>query len=195
MVEEEIIKTIKIPEGLTINTEGHNITIKNENAELKKEFKSHRLNLEQKENSIIIIGKPANKQTSALLNTVIAHIKNMVYGIKFGYKYDMKISYSHFPMTAEVKEKQIFIKNFLGEKHPRQAKIVGEVEVKIKGQDIEILGKDITEVSQTAANISLATKVKKKDIRRFNDGIYLAKKGNIEEIPEDFKFQIIRGRE
>jgi large subunit ribosomal protein L6 len=195
MVEEEIIKTLKVPEGITITAEGHNITVKTNNSEIKKEFKSHRLKLEQKDNSIIIIGKPSNKQTSALLNTVIAHIKNIVFGLKFGFKYEMKISYSHFPMTVSVVGKKIEIKNFLGEKHPRKANIVGETKVEIKGQDLTLTGNKIEEVSQTAANISLATKVKKKDIRRFNDGIYLAKKGTIEEIPEDFNFQIIKGRE
>ncbi|MDD3083898.1 MAG: 50S ribosomal protein L6 [Candidatus ainarchaeum sp.] len=195
MVEIEMIKTLKVPEGITITAEGHAVIVRTEKGEIKREFKSHRLKLEQNKNSIIIIGNPVNKQTSALLNTVISHIENMVYGLKFGYKYEMKMCYSHFPMTAEVSEKTIFIKNFLGEKHPRQAEIVGETKVEIKGQDIKITGNKIDEVSQTTANITQATKVKKKDIRRFTDGIYMVKKGNIEEIPEDFKFQVIRGRE
>ena len=195
MVEEEIIKTLKVPEEITISAQGHKVTVKTEKGEITKNFESHRLRLEKNGNSIIIIGKPSNKQTSALLNTVISHIENLVYGLKFGYKYEMKISYSHFPMTAELKNNIVFIKNFIGEKHPREAKVVGQTKIEIKGQDITITGNNLEEVSQTSANIRLATKVQKKDIRRFTDGIYLVKKGNIEEIPEDFHFQVIQGRE
>ncbi|MDD4250732.1 MAG: 50S ribosomal protein L6 [Candidatus ainarchaeum sp.] len=195
MVDEEIIRTIKVPQGITIDANEHQIIVKTDNEEYKKEFKSHRIRIEKNGNSIIIIGKPANKQTSALLNTIIAHIENIVYGLKFGFKYEMKISYSHFPMTAEQKGNKIFIKNFIGEKHPREAQIVGNTKVEIKGQDLTITGKHIEEVSQTSANIILATKVKRKDIRRFTDGIYLVKKGNIQDIPEDFNFQVIKGRE
>ena len=194
MVEKEIAMTIKLPKGVEVNAEGHVVTIKANGEEHVREFKSHRLNIEQKNDSLILVGSPVNKQTRALLMTVIAHIKNMITGLKLGYKYDMKITYSHFPMTAEVKDKLVQVNNFLGEKHPRSAKIVGNSVVEIKGQDISISGKKIEEVSQTAANVELATKVKGKDIRRYTDGIFVVKKGHIEDGAE-LEIEIIRGRE
>jgi len=43
----------------------------------------------------------------------------------------------------------------------------------VKGEDIIVQGTNIEDVSQTAANIEKATKVKKKDPRVFLDGIYI----------------------
>ncbi len=195
MVEKEIVVTVRIPEGINFTVEGHNVTIKTDKGEYSREFKSHRLVLEKKGQDLVLVGSPVNKQTRALLNTVVAHLKNMIIGLKFGYKYTMKISYSHFPMTAEVKGNEVIIKNFIGEKFPRRAKIAGDAKVEIKGQDITITGNHLEEVSQTATNIEQRTKVKGKDIRRYTDGIYLESRENQEEVTEDFGLQTIRGRE
>jgi len=43
----------------------------------------------------------------------------------------------------------------------------------VKGEDVIVQGLDIEDVSQTAANIERATKVKRKDPRVFLDGIYV----------------------
>lgn len=194
-MDKEVITTIKVPNGIETMVDAHHITIKTDKGEQKREFKSHRIVFEKKGNDIVIIGSPVNKQTRALMNTFIAHIQNMVIGMTFGYKYDLKITYSHFPMTAEIKNDVVYIKNFLGEKFPREARIVGATKVEIKGQDITVTGFNKEEVGQTATNIEQAAKVRGRDIRRFTDGVYLEKKGNIEEVPEDFGLQKIRGRE
>jgi large subunit ribosomal protein L6 len=52
-------------------------------------------------------------------------------------------------------------------------KIIGDVKVKVEGDDIIVQGSNLEDVSQTAANIEQATKVKKKDPRVFLDGIYV----------------------
>jgi large subunit ribosomal protein L6 len=53
------------------------------------------------------------------------------------------------------------------------AKILGETQVSVKSDDVIVQGKDLEDVSQTAANIQQATKVKVKDPRVFLDGIYI----------------------
>ncbi|MFQ6053494.1 MAG: 50S ribosomal protein L6, partial [Candidatus Bathyarchaeia archaeon] len=45
-----------------------------------------------------------------------------------------------------------------------------------QGDDIIIEGIDIEEVGQTAANIQRATKIRRKDLRKFLDGIYVYNK-------------------
>ena len=81
-------------------------------------------------------------------------------------------------MTVKIneKEKKVIIENFIGEKFPRIAKIVGNVKVEVKGDDIIVQGLNLKEVSQTASNIEQATKIKKKDPRVFLDGIYIYEK-------------------
>ncbi len=65
------------------------------------------------------------------------------------------------------------MENFTGERSPRVAKIMGETKVAVKGEDVIVQGLSIEHVSQTAANIQRATKIKVKDPRVFLDGIYV----------------------
>jgi large subunit ribosomal protein L6 len=52
--------------------------------------------------------------------------------------------------------------------------VVGETQVKVKGQDVTISGPDKEAVGQTAANMKNILKIKDKDPRIFQDGIYYA---------------------
>jgi large subunit ribosomal protein L6 len=53
--------------------------------------------------------------------------------------------------------------------------------VDIKGDTITVSGIDLEQVSQSAANIELATKIQNYDPRVFQDGIYLIEKGAMQE--------------
>jgi len=72
------------------------------------------------------------------------------------------------------------IRNFLGEKRVRKIPLLEGVEyvrsADVKDQ-IELVGNDIANVSLTAAKIQQATNVRKKDLRKFLDGIYVSEKG------------------
>ncbi len=127
--------------------------------------------LENGEVVLKIIGKPTKPKTAKLM-TIAAHVKNAFKGMSHGFSKKLQVVYSHFPVSLEVKEGNVFIKNFLGEKVPRVAKIVGNVQVTVKGQEIEVSGSDKYAVGQTAENVVRATKVREKDRRVFQDGIY-----------------------
>jgi large subunit ribosomal protein L6 len=87
----------------------------------------------------------------------------------------MKIVFAHFPMAVKVqdKEKTVTIENFIGERHPRSSKIVGDAKVQVKGDEVIITGVNKEDVGQTMANLEQATKIRGKDPRVFQDGIYL----------------------
>jgi len=185
-MEKEIIQIMTIPDGIKVElVDNHTISLTNDKGNLTRKFKSHLLKLKVNGQKITLEGTPVNKKTRALLMTVVAHIKNMVEGLLFGYKFNMKLVYSHFPMTAKVEGKEIIISNFAGEKFNRRAQIVGDTKVEIKGEDVTVTGISKEDVGQTAANMELATKLRGKDIRRFQDGIYTVKKGNIDEKTEE----------
>jgi large subunit ribosomal protein L6 len=65
------------------------------------------------------------------------------------------------------------IKNFLGEKQPRKAKIVGQTKVEAKGQEMTVSGLSKEEVGQTIANLKSATRIRNRDSRVFQDGFYI----------------------
>jgi large subunit ribosomal protein L6 len=97
----------------------------------------------------------------------------MIIGVTKGYQYKLKIVFSHFPISVKLQDKSVLIENFTGERRPRRIKLIGSVKVKIEPDDIIVEGANLEEVSQTAANIEQATRVRNKDPRVFLDGIYV----------------------
>ena len=111
------------------------------------------------------------------MGTFVAHINNMIEGLTEGFEYKMKTVFSHFPIKTSVDGDEFVIQNFLGERSPRKAKIIEGVTVEAKGDDVTVTGIDKETVGQTVANIERATKVKYRDVRVFQDGVYLVSKG------------------
>jgi len=85
----------------------------------------------------------------------------------------LKIIYAHFPVSVEIKGKEIMIKNFIGEKQPRRARIMGSTKVESKGTEMNLSGNSKEDIGQTFANIKSATKIRNRDSRVFQDGFYL----------------------
>ncbi|MFA5108433.1 MAG: 50S ribosomal protein L6 [Candidatus Micrarchaeia archaeon] len=104
--------------------------------------------------------------------TASKHIINMIEGCKNGYSQKMKVIHAHFPMSLEIKGKTVVIKNFIGERKPRVANIAGDTKVDVKGADIVVSGPSKDDMTQTVANLRIATKIKVHDSRVFQDGIY-----------------------
>jgi len=84
--------------------------------------------------------------------------------------------------TVEDGGKEVNVRNFLGEKIVRKVPMLGNVKIEKSTEqkdEIIITGADINHVSQSAANIQQCCRVKKKDIRKFLDGVYVSEKGSI----------------
>lgn len=158
---------MEIPEGVTVTVDKTKVSVSGPKGQVEKTF-SPRAAIKVEGNKVeVTAGK-------ALKGTVEAVIGNMMKGAKDGYEKKMKLLYAHFPVTIEVKGKDITIKNFLGERAPRRTHVVGETQVKVKGQDVTVSGPDKEAVGQTAANMKNTLKIKEKDPRIFQDGIYYA---------------------
>jgi large subunit ribosomal protein L6 len=168
--------SIAIPEDVTLAMDGCKITVTGEKGSVTKDFTHARLNMERLDDSVRVWAVNPRKKQASLVNTIVAHIKNMIKGVTKGFTYRMKIVFVHFPMTLQIEENQITIQNFTGERKPRDAKIVGDAKVSVEGEDVIVEGIDLEEVAQTAANIQTAVKIRKKDRRKFLDGIYVYSK-------------------
>merc|ERR1712048_854228 len=112
----------------------------------------------------------------------------MIQGVTTGYRYKMKYVYAHFPINTTITDEgtRIEIRNFLGEKVVRKVKCLpGVVITAGKNKDeIYLEGNSIDNVSQSAAAIHGSCLVKRKDIRKFLDGIYVYTKGEMgSEVP------------
>lgn len=166
-------ETIQVPDDVQLTIDGRRVTAKGAKGMLMRDFSHEPVQLEIEGKTVKIWVAWPRKKESALVGTIRSHIQNMITGVTKGFTYKLKIVFSHFPISTKVKEKTFLIENFTGERCPRKAKIIGNVQVKIEGEDIIVQGINLEEVSQTAANIEQSTKVKKKDPRIFLDGLYV----------------------
>lgn len=173
----EIKEEITIPDNVEITLENNNLTVKGENGSLSRVFSHTKINLKINGNIIEVKCKSPKRKEKALIGTFVAHINNMIRGVTEEFEYKMKTVFSHFPIKTSVEGNEFVIQNFLGERSPRKAKILEGVTVETKGDDTTVKGIDKEKVGQTAANIERATKVKKRDIRVFQDGVYRISRG------------------
>ncbi len=168
---------IEIPQGINVEVAPKKIIASYQNKKIEREFKVKNIILKRENNKVVIKTRNDKKKTIACANTLHSHIKNIFKGLLEGFEYKLAVVHSHFPMNITKKENLIEIKNFLGEKSPRYAKVLGNVDVQIKGKEIIVKGYNLWDVSQTAANLENATRVSMRDRRRFQDGIYIVHKG------------------
>ncbi|MFA6907450.1 MAG: 50S ribosomal protein L6 [Candidatus Micrarchaeia archaeon] len=157
---------MKIPEGTKISVAGSIVTVSGAKGSLVRDFAHPDVKIAMKGDEIDVAAPLVMK------NTVEAHIRNMAKGVTEGYHKKIKILFSHFPIAVEVKGREMMVKNFLGEKQPRRVRIMGDVKVEVKGQEVAITGISKDDVGQTFANIKSATKIRNRDSRVFQDGFY-----------------------
>lgn len=167
---------VKIPDGVQVKIQDGQVTVTGKGATLQRSLAHPRVTLVLVGREVRVRCEYPKRKESALVGTYAAHVRNMLLGVTEGFTYEMKIVYSHFPVKATVRGPEFVIENFLGEKFPRRATIRGQTKVEVKGDQVILTGPDVEAVSQTAANIEQATKIKGFDPRVFQDGIYITKK-------------------
>ena len=167
MALDIIEEKIEFPSGVSVSLEKNGFIISGPKGKVTAAIPPVTAKVEG--NIIIISGRD-----KSFVNTAVALVKSAVKGVTEGYTRKLQIVYAHFPITLEQKGGVLIIKNFLGEKNPRKAKIVGDTKVKVEKEFISLSGPDQYGVGQTAANFRQATHIRFKDPRVFQDGIYNA---------------------
>jgi large subunit ribosomal protein L6 len=181
MVKQALFKEIlTIPEGVKVKLgENHQIEVEGPEGVVKKDFSHIRgISILKEDDKLIFKAHFPKGSTIALANTVINIIKNLLKGVVKNYIYVSKVCYSHFPASVEVhpQKEEIHIVNFLGERAPRKIKYNPNiVEAEVKDDDVYLIGPDKQELGQTAANIKRICRIRKKDPRVYQDGVYLYK--------------------
>ena len=176
VVAAAIREEIDIPEGVEVIIEKNEVSVKGPNGEDSRKFTYPNVSIKEEDDVVVLETAFPKKKDKAMIGTTRAHINNMLIGVTDGFEYHMKIVFAHFPMTVKVQKDTVMIDNFLGERHPRTAKIVGDSKVVVKGDEVTITGINKEHVGQTMANLEQATKIKGRDPRVFQDGIYLTSK-------------------
>ena len=175
-MKKEILEVVEIPHGIEIEIDGNMLILKKNEKELKRKLVG--FDIEKEGNKISLHCKKAGKKEKSLIMTGVAHIKNMIRGLEKNFEYKLEICAVHFPMSAgyDKNKNEFSIKNFLGETMPRTGKLPENVEVKIDGKIISISSFDKEAAGLAASVIERISKVRKKDRRIFQDGIFLIEK-------------------
>jgi large subunit ribosomal protein L9e len=143
------------------------------------------INIDEEKRKVILKVWFANKKRLSGLSTVCSHISNSIFGVTSGFQYKMKSVFAHFPINIITIDsgKGVEIRNFLGEKFVRKVFMAKDVLCKKNDSvkdEIIIYGNDLNLVALSAAQIQKSCLVKKKDIRKFLDGIYVSAKEKIQ---------------
>jgi large subunit ribosomal protein L6 len=167
---------IEIPEDVTAEMDHLDITVEGPNGSVSRRLWYPDITVSVEDGEVVVSAEAEDAKTVSTVGTFESHVRNMFHGVTEGWEYHMEVFYSHFPMQVDVEGSEVVISNFLGERHPRRATIRGDTEVRIDGEEITLSGPDIEDVGQTAADVEQLTRVKDKDTRVFQDGVYITQK-------------------
>ncbi|WP_136716375.1 50S ribosomal protein L6 [Halorientalis salina] len=169
---------LEIPEDVTAEMDHLDLTVEGPNGSVSRRLWYPDIDVSVQDGRVVIESEETDAKTNSTVGTFESHARNMFHGVTEGWEYEMEVFYSHFPMKVRVEDGVVVIENFLGEKAPRRAPIHGDTEVSVDGEEISLQGSDIEAVGQTAADIEQLTRVKDKDVRVFQDGVYITQKPN-----------------
>jgi len=167
---------IEIPNGINVTIDDSKIILEKASVVQEVPYNHVYISVEKLDNSVKVI--PNNKKTkyTSVSNTIKKLILNAIQGFDKDFVCKLQVVYSHFPMTAKVENNKFIISNFYGEKKQRVVNLVSGVKVEISGKEITLSGKDKQKVGQLAGNIESIARMKNKDYRVFDDGIYIVEK-------------------
>jgi large subunit ribosomal protein L6 len=136
---------------------------------------------------VFVPGVVCDRRTRGLAGTCSSIVENMILGVTQGHTYTMRIVSTHFPINLRFNQDEgvLEIRNLLGGRQVRKARIEGNttLEINPEGQEILIRSPDKEAAGQTAANIEAAClrqrlrgKHGKGHPLVFLDGIYIKNK-------------------
>jgi large subunit ribosomal protein L6 len=171
---------IEIPGEIEAKVDGNILEIKGKEGTIRKEMRKD-IKLSVKDGKVILERVGESKRERKMINSARAHVKNMMEGVKQKYVYKLQICSVHFPMNVSIDKvkNDLVIKNFLGEKKERRSRIMPNTNVKIEGDVITVDSPDVEAAGQTAANMEIITKIRNRDRRVFQDGIWMTEKAGV----------------
>ncbi len=167
--------SIAVPSEVTVSINGNVIETKGGLGANKREFNDALIKVSSSGRSIEIepVGKGSLAKKSAMtVNSFCKELSNDMNGVVTPFEKHMRIVFAHFPITVESKDGFVYIKNIIGERMPRKSPIVGGTKIEVKGQNVRVYGTSLDDVAQTAANIRKTCRIRNKDSRVFQDGLY-----------------------
>jgi large subunit ribosomal protein L6 len=165
-----------IPKDVQVEVNGREVIVKGKAGESRRSFNAKHVEIKKADGNITVFTNSVKKADRADVGTILGHIKNMVVGAEKGVTYKLKSVYAHFPMSIKVEGNRFVVSNFLGEKFPRSIELIKDVTVKITGPEVTVTGSNREVVGLCASQIEQVCRIRDRDRRVFQDGIYIIEK-------------------
>jgi large subunit ribosomal protein L6 len=170
--------TLQTPEDASAEMDHLELTVEGPEGSVTRRLWYPDVSVTVEDGEVVIESEADDAKTMSTLGTFESHVENMFHGVTEGWEYEMEVFYSHFPMQVTVEGDEVVIENFLGETAPRRTEVHGDTEVEVDEERVTLQGPDIEAVGQTAADIEQLTRIQEKDVRVFQDGVYITDKPN-----------------
>ena len=175
--QKGLVEELEFDSEVSIKIHSHSIEVQGKKLSISRPILHRNITFAVAGNTFKVSSNDENKKVKKMVNSYIAHVKNMIAGVKSPYIYKLKICSGHFPMNVQLEKTKFVIKNFLGEKFPRTVQLKEGVIVSIEGDIITVQSADKELAGQTSATIEQLTRRPGFDSRIFQDGIYIIDKG------------------
>jgi large subunit ribosomal protein L6 len=167
---------LELPDEVSAEVDHLELTVEGPNGSVTRRLWYPGVSVSVEDGRVVVESDEDDAETMSTIGTFESHVRNMFHGVTEGWEYEMEIFYSHFPMDVSVEGHEVVIENFLGERAPRRTEIHGDTEVDVDEERVTLHGPNIEDVGQTAADIEQLTRVQNKDVRVFQDGVYITSK-------------------
>lgn len=181
-------ESLAIPEGVKVTCKSRVVTVEGPRGKLTKNFKylSIQIQVDSENSKVFVRSWFVNKKLAACVKSVQSQVRNLITGVTKGFEHQMKLAYAHFPINVHIPNDggSIEIRNYIGEREVRRIKMLPGVKI-MKGTEAKDLlvvqGNDLDLVSLSCALIQQSCAAKRKDIRKFLDGIYVSDRAYVEK--------------
>src|SRR3989338_9232909 len=117
--ENGLREVVSLPESTVASLTGGVLTLKGPKGTVSRKLEQPNVSVGLEGNAVSIFSSGGTKREKKVLGSLMAHTINMLKGVTEAHLYMLKACFPHFPVTVTVSGDQLVVKNFLGEKVPR----------------------------------------------------------------------------
>jgi len=140
---------VSLPDGVTAEIGEGKVVVKGPKGQLEKSFNARLVNIENKDNELLVNKKGKNKQAEMLRGTMRSHLLNMVNGVTEGWSKSLEINGAGY--RAEATGNKLVMN--IGYSHPVEINMPENVNVKVEKNIVTVEGADKEVIGQLAAVI------------------------------------------
>lgn len=173
---KEKIYEIEIPNGVQFIAEKKKIIAKGPAGQIERPFPFKNIEIKVQGNKLFIKAKDKSADSRMIAGAYNAHSRNLIAGAQKHFTFKLKVTFTHFPITVSAIGPEFLVQNFLGEKKPRKVKLPHGAKVSVQGDIVVVESADLELAGKIASLIERSTRVRNRDRRVFQDGIYIIQK-------------------